>query len=225
MWYAIFQLKRSATNEKILLLLALLGMLSYLSACGGESAPPKNTDTPKPSETIEQGESPTETHSLDELNDLNVEKNLFSVEFTVPSSFVEDGITQESLDEAVKDNGYKSATLNEDGSVTYVMTKDQHQEIMDGIKTNIDETLFEMIESEEYPSFKSIKTNEDYTEFTIETTSKELGLNESISVIGFYMYGGLYNAFNGTEPSDIAVIFVNSETGEIISESRSSEMG
>ena len=115
--------------------------------------------------------------------------------------------------------------MNDDGSATYTMTKQQHKEMMDGIRNSINQSLNEMIGSEDYPNFTAIEANEDFTSFTVTTSASELSLTDGVSVIGFYMYGGLYNIFNGTPVDNIHVDFVNADSGEIISSSDSSEMG
>ena len=110
------------------------------------------------------------------------------------------------------------------GCFTYKMTKGQHKEVMEGIKQSIEEALDEMIASEDY-SFTKIEPNADFTKFKVTTTSSELNLAESISVLAFYMYGGMYNIFNGTEVENIAVDFINEATGQIINSANSRDMG
>ena len=88
---------------------------------------------------------------------------------------------------------------------------------MEGIKESIVEALDEMIASEDYP-FTKIEPNSDFT-------SSELNLAESFSVLAFYMYGGMYNVFNGTEVENIAVDFINEATGQIINSANSRDMG
>ena len=46
-----------------------------------------------------------------------------------------------------------------------------------------------------------------------------------IKVKIFYMYGGMYNIFNGTEVENIAVDFINEATGQIINSANSRDMG
>ena len=96
--------------------------------------------------------------------------------------------------------------------------------MMAGIRESIDESMAEMIDPETYPTFVEVTSNDDYTHFTVKLSSNEVGLSESISVLGFYMLGGLYNAFNGTPVDDVTVSFVNADTGDIIQEAHSSEM-
>ena len=181
-----------------------------LVGCGGSS-----NDT---QQNIEEDSKSEETQSIE------VDEGLLNVEITVPPDFLEEGTTQENLDETAKEEGIKSITLNDDGSATYIMSKSKHDEMMAGIRESIDESMAEMIDPETYPTFVEVTSNDDYTHFTVKLSSNEVGLSESISVLGFYMLGGLYNAFNGTPVDDVTVSFVNADTGDIIQEAHSSEM-
>lgn len=191
-------------KKKIYSILLAAALAMSLVACGG------NDDSKKESETN---------------NDkIEVDENLLTVELTIPSDFVGE-TTQEELNQTVEEeDGLKSITLNEDGSATYVMTKKKHKEMMSEIKTGIDEELQAMVGSEDYPNFTKVEANDDYTSFTITTTSTELDLAESFSVMNLYVQGGLYNVFNGTPADNIHVDFVNADSGAIISSSDSSDM-
>lgn len=196
--------------KKRLLSVLLIATLSLsIIACDGKS---ESTNT----------ENKT-TETTDENQTIEVDENLLTVELTVPADYIGE-TTQGELDAAAKEKGFKSITLNEDGSATYVMTKGQHKELMSEMTNEFNSSLAEMVGSEDYPNFTSIEANSDFTEFTITTTSTELGFNESFSVIAFYMYGGMYNAFNGTLADNVHVDFVNAESGEIISSSDSKDM-
>ena len=203
--------------KKILAIMLSLSLLFVITGCSSD----RGTESQSPSVQPEQQSE--DVNSFEDLDGLDVEQDLFDVEITIPESFLDEGITQEDLDAEVKESGFQSATLNEDGSVTYIMTKAQHEEMMSGIKEAIDQSLQDMIDPETYPTFVEVTANDDYSQFTVKTTSSELGLTESFSVLAFYLYGGMYHAFNGTQVDDIAVLFVNADTGEIIEESHSSE--
>lgn len=189
-------------KKKILAVLVTATLTLSLVACGGNDS------------------SKTDNDNNDQVN---VEENLFSVELTVPADFMSE-TTQEDLDQLVSEKGYKSITLNEDGSATYVMTKSQHKELMAEIETNIKTELDSLIESEDYPNFTKIEANSDFTSFTITTKSTELDFNESFSTIIFYMYGAMYNAFSGNDVDNIHVDYVNADSGEIISSGDSSDL-
>ena len=195
-----------------------LAIMIPLSACSNE---PKATESQVPVETTPAVEE--SVTSIESLDGLEVDQNIFDVSITIPADFLDEGITQEELNEEASEAGYKSATLNEDGSATYIMTKAQHKEMMNGIRESIDQALDKMIDPESYPSFVEITANDDYSHFTVKTTATELGLTESFSVLAFYVYGGMYHAFNGTQIDDIAVTFINAETGDVIEEANSSD--
>ena len=178
-------------------------------------------------QTVEEADTQSTENDISDLNaigDIDVDKNLFDVTITIPADFIGD-TTQEELDEKAADSDIHSITLNDDGSATYVMSKSQHKKMMQELADNINSTLADMVGSEDYPNFTDIKANSDFTKFTVTTTSTELGLTDSMSVIGFYMYGGMYAIFNGTKADDIHVDFVNADSGEIINSSDSSDMG
>ena len=196
-------------KKTIFFALSIIICLS-LVGCGGSS-----NDT---QQNIEEDSKSEETQSIE------VDEGLLNVEITVPPDFLEEGTTQETLDETAKEEGIKSITLNDDGSATYIVSKSKHDEMMAGIRESIDESMAEMIDPETYPTFVEVTSNDDYTHFTVKLSSNEVGLSESISVLGFYMLGGLYNAFNGTPVDDVTVSFVNADTGDIIQEAHSSEM-
>lgn len=191
-------------KKKIYAILLAATLAMSLVACGD------NDDSKKESETN---------------NDkIEVDENLLTVELTIPSDFVGE-TTQEELNQTVEEeDGLKSITLNEDGSATYVMTKKKHKEMMSEIKSGIDTELQAMVGSEDYPTFTKVEANDNYTSFTITTTSTELNLTESFSVMAFYIQGGMYNAFNGTPADNIHVDFVNADSGKVISSSDSSDM-
>ena len=180
------------------------------------------------SEQLTEGSDTAETadEKKDDMVDLEaagsieVEQGLLTVSVTVPKKYV-GASTQAEIDSEAKEKGYISAVLNSDGSATFTMTKKQHSKVMAEMRDDINKSLTEMIGSESYPDITDIKANDDFTSFTITTKSKELSLTEGFSVIGFYMYGGLYNIYNGTPVDNIHVDFVNADTGEIINSSDS----
>ena len=172
-----------------------------------------NSDTPSPSAS-------SETRSV------QVDENLLTVEITVPKEFVEEGTTQETLDASLAD-GIQSAVLNEDGSVTYVMTKARHREMMGEMAEEIDRQTEEMVTSGQFPQLTEIKAEDDYRKFTVKTTAKsreELDIYSNFSVISFYLFGGMYNSFNGTETDEIIVEFTD-PAGNVISTGNSKDLG
>ncbi len=223
---------------KKILLLFLLSTALILSACGKNTDSKSNGNDSKNSGGIndtaqntdssdttgeDKGTEEGTSSELENLGNVSVEKGASEVELTIPATYVE-GKTQEELDQICEMEGYKSITLNDDGSATYVMTKEQHQSMMTEIVAAINDAMKEMIGSEEYPNITDVKANTVYTEFTVTTNSKELDMGESFTYLMFYMYGGMYNIFNGSGSDDITVTYINAETGETISAFNSSDL-
>ena len=128
-------------------------------------------------------------------------------------------------DKAVKEKGYESGTLNNDGSVTFVMSASQYEELLGGIKNTLDDALNDMVGSEEYPNVTAIKHSDDYTEFTITTKSEEIGLSEMMSVVTFYTLGYTYSVYCGEEIGNVHVDFINEASGEVIYSTDSDDWG
>jgi len=200
----------------------LCAVLTLCAGCGKKETSEVSVETSKPTaspaETTASAELSEDEKKLEAVGDVEVEENLFSVEITIPADLAED-VTDEELAETAREDGIKSAVRNEDGSVTYVMTKKKHQEIMESIDESFDASLEELVSSEEYPSFVKVEHSDDYAKWTVTTTassSDDLTLNETISVMIFYMYAGIYHAYNGTTIDDVVIDFVNADTGEVI---------
>lgn len=199
----------------------LLFTTVFISACGNQTPVSVSTESSISTDSVQETVT-SDLSELDALGSIEVEKNLFDVSIVFPEDYVGDK-TQADLDQLCKDFGYKSITLNEDGTATYVMSKKQHEELLEETRASINASLAELVGSEEYPNFTDIEANDNFTEFTITTKSAELDLNESFSVLMYYMYGGMYSVISGEEVDNISVTFINADTGKIISESNSSD--
>lgn len=195
-----------------------------VSGCSKKTGTISTTSETSISESSIEGSKDETKDNLEAMGGVEVEKGLFNVELTIPAQFVGEQ-TQEELNELSKEKGYKSITLNDDGSAKYILTKQQHKDMMAELNTNINTSLSEMIGSEDYPNYTDITANENYTEFVITTKSTELSMTENFSALGLYMYGGMYNIFNGTPVDNVSVKFINTDTGAEITTMNSKNMG
>lgn len=147
---------------------------------------------------------------------------LFNVALTIPAEYVE-GTTQKELNKQAKEGTFKSSTLNKDGSVTYVMSKSQHKEMLNTLKDSIADELNKIPNSTDYPNVTKVEANDDYTKFTVTTASTELSFEEQFLSVQLYIYGGMYNAFNNLSPV-ISVDYVNADSGATIYSGKSSDI-
>ena len=159
---------------------------------------------------------------------VEVDEGLLNVTVTLPASFFEMmGTTSEDyVAEMKEDQGdkLKDVKINDDKSVELTMSKKNYNEMMDNMTKSIDESIQKMVDDQEtYPNITAVTVNKDYTEYTVTLESGELGFNESFSVLNFYIWGGLYQAFAGNGGTPIIVNFVDKD-GNLIQTADSSQM-
>lgn len=191
-----------------------------LSACGGgasSATAPSVSAAASSSSTVSSNSA-----ASSEADAIRKDEGLFDVTVIYPADFVGE-TTQAELDQDVSESngGIKSATLNEDGSATYVMSKAYYDNALQAMADGITSTLDAMVGSETYPNFTAIEANDNFTSFTITTTSTELSADESLSVVTLCFYSGIYGIIAGEQPENVHVDFVNADTGEIIESSDS----
>lgn len=213
--------------KKLISLLLIMSLAVSLCSCtSNTSSSAANNETSAASET--ETETLSEEEQLEEdrdelsaIGDVEVENGILTVSVTVPSDFVGE-TTQDELDEKAGDT-YVSAKLNDDGSVTYKMTKNQHKEMLEGIVEGIDSSLQDMVDDDSY-SFTSIKHNDDYTQFDVTISGAELNFSDSFATLAFYMYGGLYGIFSGHRADNVIVNFYDQD-GNLINTGDSDNLG
>lgn len=211
--------------------LAALGILLFPKQPKQADQPPAQaqaavSQTPEmPEQSIAQDAPEQSSQSF------NVEKHsgtLFSggtVEITIPSDYIGEDVTQDELDAKVEQaDGFQSATLNADGSVTYIMTEACHKKLMKDMAQQLDSSLADMVGSEDYPNVTAIDSSDDYTKFTVTLSSDTVNLQESLMTLVFYMSGGLYHYFSTGEPVDnINVRFID-QSGNLLQEANSKDV-
>jgi len=183
----------------------LLSLL--LVACGNNDQEKNNAGIAE--ESAKQQEEQTEDESVD------VKKGLLNVEVTLPASMFEG----EDIDTVIADakkEGVKEVTKNEDGSLTYKMSKAKHKEMMEELKTGILETIEETKNSEDYVSIKDITYNDSFSEFTlvVEKSAYEDSM-DGFAAFGLGISGMYYQLYNGVNPDEYKVtIFLKDEASQ-----------
>ena len=136
------------------------------------------------------------------------------VALTIPSEYVY-GATPSDLEKTANELGYESIILNQDGSATYTITKEQHQTMLKDLAKGINEKLAAIPGSDKYDDISSIEANEDFTQYKVYLSTSTAEFNESMSVMLFKMYGTMYNCFNGVTDETIVIEYYN-KNGDLI---------
>ena len=178
----------------------------------------ENTDDKESEMTTVQSQEnyPETSESIDA--EVQVDEGAFKVDITLGAYFFED-MTVEEIKEGARQEGYSGCVVNEDGSVTYTMTKAQHKELLDAYKKSMDESIAELLDGDKaVASFVDIKYNNDFSEINVYVDSSLYTFWDSFYVLSFYIMGAYYQNFAGValEEVDVVVNYIDNVSGEIL---------
>lgn len=144
------------------------------------------------------------------------------VEVTLPVTIVGEGIEidmLEAVEAEVEEMGVEEVKLNDDGSVTFKMTKSAHKEWLDELTVEIENSLEEMVESDDFVSIKNITANDDYSEFTIEVDQDAFENSfDGFAAFGIGMSSSFYQLLDGKDPENysVKIEIVDEVSGDVI---------
>ena len=223
-------------KKTLALLLALL-LLFSLAACSGEkttpapatdapasgapetaapetAAPAEGTEQPDegsaaPTPGAEEGETQPEATQAPDGQDEEI------VTITMSPDFFDTEATEEELKASALEEGFLDAKLNEDGTLTYTMTRAKQQELLTTLMEGLETGIQEMTEGEEaVPSFKRIEYTDDLSSFDIFIDPEQYGDFDAFYALTLAFYGATYQAFSGNTEADSRVRFVDYQTNE-----------
>ena len=187
-------------------------------AASKEAAPQENVDTEDGGSGREMTQE--DWDQLAAIGDVQVENGVMTVSLNVPADLAKN-IRQETIDAGIGTQ-YQAAFRNQDGSITYKMTKEQHQAMLEQLAVSFDNSLQEMIGDEKY-TISNITRNNDFTVFDISLDGAEPSASDSFAAFSLYMYGELYGVFNGKRPEHVIVNYLDSN-GNLIDSDDSATM-
>jgi major membrane immunogen (membrane-anchored lipoprotein) len=162
----------------------------------------------------------TEAKDQEQYNEsVEVDKGLLNVEVTLPASMFEGEDVDATIAEVEKE-GVK-ATKNEDGSVTYKMSKSKHKEMMQELESGIIESVEDMKNNTDFVSIQEITYNKSFSEFTmvVDQATYENSM-DSFVIFGLGVSGMYYQLFNGADEDDyrVKIIVKDQATDEVFEE-------
>jgi outer membrane murein-binding lipoprotein Lpp len=163
----------------------------------------------------QNGSSPDGNEQTGSTEGIQVDEGLLTVDITFPESLVNMGeqkMTQAKVDAAVKESGYLAGKLNEDGSVTYTMTKLKQQELLSSARKSFDEAIQAAID--ENPTVKSITRSDDFSEIKIEVSKQDM--TNGFLGLSFAFTAYFYQVLDGKEYAT-EVVYIDASTGEELS--------
>ncbi|WP_163857920.1 hypothetical protein [Paenibacillus elgii] len=179
------------------------------SGCG--NAAPKE-DTPK-----QAAQEKTAENKEAEKKSIEVQENLLSVEITIPASLV--GKNIDNAVENAKKKGVSDVKKNDDGSLTYKMSKRKHKEMLDEMKAEIVKQVDEVKDGTTFKSVKNVEYNNDLTEFTITVDEKAFSKSmDGMAGMGLGLTSRFYQIMSGVKPGEDKTViqYKDSDSGKVI---------
>lgn len=183
----------------ILPLILLLGIL--LVACS------QGDDSGKKKEGAEKASEET----------LKVDKGLLNVEVTIPATLYK-GQDIDSIISEAKNSGIKEVIKNDDGSLTYKMSKSEHKKMMKELKERLVKSVEELKTSEDFASINDVAYNKSFSEFTLTVNKEKFeGSFDALASFGLALAGMYYQLFNGADVEHYKVtVYIKDESnGEV----------
>lgn len=139
----------------------------------------------------------------------------YSGSVTIPEDLLyEIGLDEEYLDKAVSTGLAKSATVNEDGSVTLEMNDLQHKAAIELIKKQITRTLKEYVDDEYYDGVVKITPNKDFTSYDIVTLYNDIDEYDDSLSYDLFTMSSSYATCIGTEINKIHINLIEKKTNK-----------
>lgn len=146
------------------------------------------------------------------------------VRITIPTVY-EEISSQKEAEQIKEKNGYESAVLEEDGSLTITMSRSRHEEMLRQFRESVDAAIREITSADDGSLIEKIEYNDDYSVFTVTVSGDEIGTADRQTAEELVMYGTLYHIYSGNDTDHIKVEYVSSETGEVIESADSGNLG
>lgn len=186
-------------------------MLVALMGCAGEV---------KDQEPVEEQQNQEQEVVKDEeekSESINVDKNLLSVEVTLPAEIAGD-LTGFDREVYLKENPEISdVKVLEDGALWMKMSRAKHQELITEMKESIILTFNDLIEGEDTPYIKDIRTDDAYkeVEVLVDRAGYENAMDFSSLTILFSV--GYLHTLQGND-FDLNLKYIDAETDVVIEE-------
>ncbi|MDQ0233039.1 hypothetical protein [Metabacillus malikii] len=209
-------------KKLIILFIALL--LLVLTACSDnenrtneEKQTTQEKDTTSKSDAAEEEDITQEKNEDTNQQNVDVDKGLLNVEITLPATMFE-GQDIESVISDAKKEGVKEVVKNDDGSLTYKMSKQKHKEMLGELEAEVNKSIEETKNSEEYKSIKDITHNDALTEFTVvvDRNAYENSM-DGVAILGLGISGAMYQTFAGGVPDsqNVTISIMDETTQEV----------
>lgn len=200
-----------------LFLILLVSML--FAACNS------NSDAEGEANQTEVTSSENEAQSDDEITDegggIEVDKGLTNVEITFPS-FLIDMEGFEDFEEELQDATDSDVTVNDDGTITVIMSKREHAEFLKELRSEFSSAVDDIVEDENFTTIQAIQYDDNFSKLQMFVTDQASFDNsfDGFVVIPLGMLGMIFQSFAGNDltKDKVTIEVIDESTDEVIHE-------
>ncbi len=192
--------------KKILVLMLCMAAIASMSGCGKKAAKPEATPAPTP------------TAQIVENGAISATEEDGKVKVVLPASVFGEDI-EEAVESVKVNRGFENAAIGDNATVTFTMTKEQHEEWKADAAESAKISAEAIISDDRYLGMKEVTFNEDYTEANI-VTAKAVYKSErdSVAAEGVANSVFFYQSISGKNAEELkcTVNFIDEASGEIL---------
>ncbi|WP_222126725.1 hypothetical protein [Paenibacillus sp. 32O-W] len=146
-----------------------------------------------------------------------VENKSTTVEITLPASMFQGEQNIENTIAKAKEQGVDEVKKNDDGSLTYTMSKDTHSKILGEMRDSLTQSIEELKSGQDFKSIKDVIPNDSFSEvtFVVDRAAYEKSF-DGFASIGIAIAAMYYQIFEGaSDESKVAIKLQDESTKEV----------
>ena len=196
--------------KKIIALILSSLLILSVAGCASNNADLENPSADPTEENTTSAPETTENQSIE------VDENLLTVDIVFPASFFE-GQDMEAFDTDTyaQEQGFISARINEDGSLTATMTKRKYRDLLAETAASLESSFAEYANSQDAPYIKEITHNEDFTSVTMKVDRASYENAFDMTPFGIAISVAMYQIIAQIEVH-VEIVMVDANTGDTI---------
>lgn len=183
--------------KRIYVFLVIVIMLLSSVACSN-SATLDDTDNDDMAGSDEASEQKDQAEQQPSSDTVQVDDGLLNVTITLPASYFSD-MTDFDPDAYANEQNFKRAVVNKDGSMSITMSKSRHNELMAGMKADIDKSFAELIGADDTPYIKNVTSSDGYRTVTVDVDKSGYESTLDMTPLTIGISAMMYQQYDGAE--------------------------
>lgn len=190
--------------KKTAIFLVISMLIMTMAGCAGKNENQESQDA-------------AEKQSEEQQEEVSVDKNLLSIEITLPPDLAGDLSDFDKETYLSENPGMTDAEVLADGSLKLTMSRAKHEELMEEMRESVDEALNALMTDEETSYIKDVRRSDDYRKVDVMVDREEYENAFDLSALTIMMSVAMYQVFEGEE-FNLLIRYMDEKTEEVLEE-------